>query len=122
MFTDVPGSAVTVVVPNGTTQLINARFTAESRCTRAVPLLGGSCSVRIVAQRVGGVPVELNPVAGLNYAFDSVQGGDQLEGHAMERSRRLASGIYSIRAQRAVSNPAITLQLDDWHFAVEKSA
>ena len=122
VFSDVPGGTVSVNVPAGASQLVNARFTAESQCTRALPALGGWCSVRIVAQRVGGATVELNPVAGLDYAFDSVQGGDQLEGHAMERSIRLPAGAYIIRAQRAVTDPAITLRLDDWHLAVETSA
>jgi hypothetical protein len=125
-FTDLPGSGITVTVPAGASQLVNARFTAESRCTRALPLLGGSCSTRIVAQRIGvpfpPPPVELSPAAGLDYAFDSVLGGDQREGHAMERSLRLATGTYVIKVQRAVSTSAISFTLDDWHLAVEKSA
>jgi hypothetical protein len=60
-------------------------------------------------------------VAGIDYAFDSV-GTDQHEGHAMERSHRLGAGTYIIRVQRAVTNPAISFRLDDWHLAVETSA
>jgi hypothetical protein len=120
-YSDVPGGTAVTTVPAGTSQLITARFAAESNCTRAVlPALGGRCSVRIVAQQVGGATVELSPQAGLDYAFDSV-GTDGLEGHAMERSRRLGPGTYVIRAQRAVSNAATTFRLDDWHFAVEKN-
>jgi hypothetical protein len=107
-------------VPTGKTQLVNARFTAESNCTRAVPAAGGWCSTRIVAQRIGGATVELNPQAGTDYAFDSV-GTDQHEGHAMERSIRLGAGTYVIRVQRAVTNNAISFRLDDWHLAVESS-
>jgi hypothetical protein len=125
VFSDLPGAAVTVSVPGGTSQLINARFTAESNCTRANPALGGWCSARIVAQRIGVLPVpppvELNPVAGLDYAFDSA-GTDQHEGHAMERSLRLATGTYIVKVQRAVTSPLIAFRLDDWHLAVEKSA
>jgi hypothetical protein len=120
-FVDLPGAAVVTSVPGGRTQLITARFTAESSCQRALPALGGWCSVRIVAQRVGGAAVELSPAAGLDYALDSVRGADQFEGHAMERSIRLPAGTYVIRAQRAVTSPAITFRLDDWHLAVEKS-
>jgi hypothetical protein len=120
-FSDVPGASVVVAVPSGRTQLINARFTAESLCTRGNPALGGICSTRIVAQRIGGATVELNPQAGLDYAFDSVA-TDQYEGHAMERSIRLGVGTYIVRAQRAVTNNAISFRLDDWHLAVEKSA
>jgi hypothetical protein len=123
VFNNVPGAAVVVTVPAGNTQLINARFTAESGCARAIPALGGSCSVRIVAQRFGGATVELNPQAGIDYAFDSVANAtDRLEGHALERSIRLTAGTYAIRVQRAVTSNAITFRLDDWHLAVEKSA
>lgn len=119
-FSDVPGATVVVAVPSGRTQLINARFTAESLCVRANPALGGHCSTRIVAQRIGGATAELNPQAGLDYAFDSVS-TDRFEGNAMERSIRLGAGTYIIRAQRAVTSNAITFRLDDWHLAVEKS-
>jgi hypothetical protein len=125
VFNDLPGAGVTVTVPAGASQLINARFTAETQCTRALPLLGGSCSARIVAQRVAvpaPAPIELSPVSGLDYAIDSVAGGDQHEGHAMERSARLATGTYVVKVQRAVTSPAISFTLDDWHLAVEKSA
>ena len=120
-YSDVPGATVVTTVPAGTSQLITARFAGESSCTRTVlPSLGGRCSTRIVAQQIGGATVELSPQAGLDYAFDSV-GTDQLEGHAMERSRRLGPGTYVIRAQRAVNSSAVTFRLDDWHFAVEKN-
>jgi hypothetical protein len=120
-FNDVPGANVVVGVPSGTSQLINARFTAETNCTRANPALGGWCSTRIIAQRIGGATVELNPVAGIDYAFDSVA-TDRHEGHALERSIRLGAGTYVIRVQRAVTSNAISFRLDDWHLAVEKSA
>ena len=119
-YTDVPGATLVTSVPVGKTQLVNARFTAESNCTRANPALAGWCSTRIVAQRIGGAAVELSPAAGIDYAFDNVA-TDGFEGHAMERSGRLGPGTYIIRAQRAVTSPAITFRLDDWHFAVEKS-
>jgi hypothetical protein len=119
-YVDVPGATLVTSVPAGKTQLVNARFTAESNCTRANPALGGWCSTRIVAQRIGGATVELSPVAGLDYAFDSVA-NDQHEGHAMERSIRLGAGTYIIRAQRAVTNNAVSFRLDDWHLAVESS-
>jgi hypothetical protein len=120
-YIDVPGATIATTVPAGRTQLVNARFTAESNCTRAVPALQGWCSTRIVAQRIGGATVELSPAAGIDYAFDNVA-TDSFEGHAMERSLRLGPGTYILRAQRAVTSPAITFRLDDWHFAVEKSA
>jgi hypothetical protein len=122
-FVDLPGAAVTVSVPTDRTELFNARFTAESNCTRAV-FAPGWCSTRIVAQRIGVIPVpppvELAPASGLDYAFDSVA-TDQHEGHAMERSLRLRAGTYVIKVQRAVTNAAIQFTLDDWHLAVEGS-
>ena len=120
VFNDVPGATIVKTVPAGKTQLVNARFTAESNCTRAVPAAGGWCSTRIVAQRIGGATVELNPQAGIDYAFDSVA-TDQHEGHAMERSIRLGAGTYIIRAQRAVTSNAVSFRLDDWHLAVEST-
>jgi hypothetical protein len=122
-FVDLPGATATVSVPTGRTELFNARFTAESNCTRAV-YAPGWCSTRIVAQRIGVIPVpppvELSPASGLDYAFDSVA-TDQHEGHAMERSLRLGAGTYVIKVQRAVTNAAIQFTLDDWHLAVEGS-
>ena len=120
-YVDVPGAGVVTTVPAGRTQLINARFTAESNCTRANTALQGWCSTRIVATRIGGTSVELSPAAGIDYAFDNVA-TDSFEGHAMERSLRLGPGSYIIRVQRAVTSSAITFRLDDWHLAVEKSA
>ena len=119
-FIDVPG-AVRVVGVGSPGQLINARLTAESNCVRAIPALGGQCSTRIVAQRPGGAPVELNPKPAVDrLAFDTV-GTDGAESHAMESSIRLGVGTYIIRAQRAVSNPAVSFRIDNWHLAVEKS-
>jgi hypothetical protein len=121
-FVDVVGANVTVSVPAGATELITARFAAESNCTRVLnPAGGGLCSARIVATRLGGGgTVELNPAAGIDYAFDAVA-TDANEGHAMERSLRLAEGNYRIRVQHAVNNAQVTSRLDDWHLAVEKN-
>ena len=120
-FVDIPGATRVVGVPSGTTNLINARLTAESNCVRAIPALGGQCNTRIVAQRIGGATVELSPQPGLDrYVFDSV-GTDGAESHAMESSIRLGVGTYVIRAQRAVSNAAVSFRIDNWHLAVERS-
>jgi hypothetical protein len=123
-WVDLPGAEATLTVPNGQTRLFNARFTAESICAGTVM---GQCNARIVASGPGGV-VELDP-ANADYAFDSVgvsaavtdNNGDRMEGNAMERSKRLGAGSWSIRVQRAVSDPRLTFTLDDWHLAVEMS-
>lgn len=116
-----PGAAVNVNVPANSSRLINARFTAESQCTGPA---AGWCTLRIVANGM-----ELRPVAGIDYAFDTDVVGatnDQWEGNAMERSGRLFGGPegtnYAIAVQRGVTNAGSTVfDLDDWHLAVEVS-
>ena len=121
-WVDLPGTAIPVSITSPS-RLINARFTAESSCRG---LNAGTCAVRIIAVNAAGI-VELDPASGLDYAFDTdVPGGadvDTMEGHAMERSRRLPTGTYTLRVQRAVTPTNTTgFTLDDWHFAVETSS
>ena len=124
-FVDLPGANVLVRVPANQSRLYDVPFFAESSCSW--PGSGGHCSVRIIATNIAnGASVELNPVAGLDYAFDSdpTPGAvnDNREGHGMERSRRLFGGAngttYRIRVQYAVTNVNIPFILDDWHLAV----
>jgi hypothetical protein len=124
-FVDLPGANVVVRIPRNQSRLYDVPFFAESRCSW--PGSGGWCSVRIIATNLANnASVELNPVSGIDYAFDSdpTPGAidDNWEGHGMERSRRLAGGpngaAYRIRVQYAVTNPNITFTLDDWHLAV----
>jgi hypothetical protein len=124
-FVDLPGANVVVSVPRNQSRLYDVPFFAESRCSW--PGSGGWCSVRIIATNIAnGASVELNPVAGIDYAFDSdpTPGAidDNWEGHGMERSRRLFGGPnganYRIRVQYAVTNANIPFTLDDWHLAV----
>jgi hypothetical protein len=114
-WVDLPGSNV----PVNNAHLINARFTAESKCNGPA---SGACRVRIIADN--GAIVELDPASGADFSFDTDLPGagevDALEGHAMERSRHL-DGAYNIRVQYAVTNAATMFTLDDWHFAVENS-
>lgn len=113
-----PGSEISVTVPNGTTRLVNARFTAESKCSSGGNL--GHCSVRIVAIGPAGT-IELDPVSGIDFAFDD-DNADGPSARAVERSIRLGPGVWRLVVQRAVTNAAIGFTLDDWHFAVEVSA
>jgi hypothetical protein len=123
-FVDVPGANVRVSIPPDQTRLYDVPFFAESRCFW--PGSGGQCSIRIIATNVAnGASVELNPQAGLDYAFDSDMAGaldDRLEGHGLERSRRLPGGpngaTWAIRVQYAVTNANLVFTLDDWHLAV----
>jgi hypothetical protein len=121
---NLPGAAANVFVPANQSRLYDVPFYAESRC--AGPGGGGWCTVRIIAQNIAtGAIVELNPVSGADYAFDSDMAAatdDLWEGHGMERSRRLPGGpngtTYQIRVQYAVTNATIGFTLDDWHLAV----
>ena len=123
-FIDLPGANVVVNVPKNQSRLYDVPFFAESQC--AGPGGGGWCSVRIIATSLNtGASVELNPQAGVDYAFDSDMAGatdDLYEGHGMERSRRLPGGpngaSYRIRVQYRVTNNTIAFRLDDWHLAV----
>jgi hypothetical protein len=123
-FVDIPGAAVSVFVPSGSSKLIMARYSAESACS------GGTgsqyCSVRIVARNSAtGAITELQPASGLDFAFDSTDAGRETasswESHSMDRSNRLGAGSYTIRAQRAVTSSATAFRLDDWSLTVEQS-
>jgi hypothetical protein len=116
VWVNLPGSDIPV---NADSKLINARFTAESKCGG---VNAGACVVRIIAVDAMGITV-LDPDSGADFAFDSYVPGstDGAEGHAMERSRRLNGGAYIIRVQYAVTNNTMAFTLDDWHFAVETS-
>jgi hypothetical protein len=117
-FNNLPGALISVTVPAGTSRLITARFTAESQCTGVA---GRYCSLRVVAFNAAGGFIELNPQAGLDYAFDSVS-TDNWEGNALERSIRLGPGTYRIVVQRAVNVAGTLFRLDDWHFRVDLNA
>lgn len=112
-WVNVPGAAVSVTVPSGTSRLIDARFTAESACTG-----GGWCSVRVVIVSPAGAVTELQPASGTDFAFDSGS-GDLWESHAIERSSYFQrAGTYRVIVQSANVGGA-TVRLDDWHFTVE---
>ena len=131
-FADLPGAAVTVTVPTGTnsdggpitlSRLISTTFSAESQCNGAGT---GWCSIRFVAVGAGGTVI-FNPIASPtadDFAFDTNVTGatdtDFWEAHAIQGSRRLTSGTWSIRVQRAIhaTAGATNFRLDDWNFQV----
>jgi len=121
-FTNLPGAIVSVAVPSGASRQVIARFMAETNCAAPPEAAGDNCNVRIVAVRSDGAALELNPASGQDFGFDSVLSGgtsDYEETQVVERSTRLAGGFYRIRVQLAVADPAVTFQVDDWHFIVE---
>jgi hypothetical protein len=131
-FTPIPGATTTVTVPavpgpdgppiGASPRTIVASFGAESQCNGAGT---GWCSVRIVAIGPGGT-VELNPVSGLDFAFDGNQAGavdDLWEANSMQRAiRLLVAGTYTIRAEWAIvalGGVVTNFRFDDWNFEVQ---
>lgn len=120
-FTDLPGAVVTINVPAGTKQLVQARFTGESGC---MPVTSGNlwCSVQIIAVSSSGV-TRMLPDSGGDAAFDSVPGSqDNWEGHSAERSAVLSAGKYTVKVQWETNDPFVTFSLDDWSFTVTQYA
>jgi hypothetical protein len=117
-FVDLPGATATVTIPAGSSGLILARFSGESRCSGGVGAQW--CSVRVL---IGGV--EADPVVGADFAFDSTDNATETtnswESHSIERVRRLGAGTYTVKVQWAVTNAATSFRLDDWAFTVERT-
>jgi hypothetical protein len=113
-FADVPGAAVTITVPAGKTQLVQARFTAESYCFWYSGAAYQFCSLRVLADAT-----EMLPNSGIDAAFDSNgQFDDAWEGNSMERALVLGPGMHRIKLQAAVTDPGISFTLDDWILTV----
>jgi hypothetical protein len=116
-FVDLPGSSTAISVPGPGNARILARFSAESACFGGV----GWCSVRIL---VDGV--EMDPVVGTDFAFDSTNGGADTatswESHSMDRSRIVGPGNHTVVVQRAVveGSTTNTFRLDDWSLTIEQ--
>jgi hypothetical protein len=121
-FANVPGAATTMPIPPNTTRLIIAQFTAESACYGGPAGSSPWCSVRIL---IGGA--EGNPVAGVDFAFDSSDSLDEgvpsWESHTVTRSLRVRNTTtapinVSIVVQWANTTTTTSLRLDDWHLTV----
>jgi hypothetical protein len=121
-FSDLPGATVSITVPAGKKQLVEARFTGESGC---FPVGGGGavwCSVQIVAVGTSGT-TQMLPDSGVDAAFDTVPDSqDHWEGHSVERSLVLPGGKYTVKVQWQVTDPFATFALDDWSFTVTQHA
>jgi len=114
-YTNVANGFTTIVVPSGENALILARFSAESACYGGT----GYCSLRIL---INGV--EMDPVASVDFAFDSTDLGRETAGswesHSMDRSRVVGPGTYTIVVQRLSTQSATFFRLDDWSLTVER--
>jgi hypothetical protein len=114
-YQDLPGATVTINVPAGKIQLVQAAYFAESHCGSTFH--DHWCSVRILADGT-----EMSPSAfesSIDFAFDGSGTGDDFrEGHAMQRSILLGPGTHTIRVQVAVSASDDGLFLDDWSLTI----
>lgn len=109
-----PGSSLSYTVPSGTVRLVTAGYTAESWAYDGT----GGCAVRIVTRKSGSTTLsELYPRAGGDFMWEDTAGG--LEGRAMSRSIRVASGTRYFSVQVLASTPdMLRCRLDDWHFQI----
>jgi hypothetical protein len=118
-YVNVAGASTAITVPAGESALILARFSAESACYGG-GTAGHWCSLRI---RIDGV--DMDPSSGMDFAFDSTNGGDEgpsaWESHSMDRSRVVGPGTHVVVVQAATTNATVTLRLDDWSLTVERS-
>jgi hypothetical protein len=113
-FADVPGAAVTITVPARQTQLVLARFTAESYCFWYNGDAYQFCSLRVLADGT-----EMLPNSGMDAAYDSNgQSDDAWEGHSLERALILGAGMHRIKLQAGVTDPGLSFTVDDWIFTV----
>jgi hypothetical protein len=132
-FTSVPGAYQYIFVPANVRALIDARFTAESACYRTTSTsAGGWCTVRTVIYSPTSpavAAVEMNPAAGVDFAFDSTNGTGETasswEGHALDRSYVVPASsttrVWYVQVQAAVVGSGVALRLDDWHLTVDKA-
>jgi hypothetical protein len=113
-WADLTGASTTVKVPQGTTAIVIARFTAEDHCEVAAPDI---CTVRIL---VGGTEAE--PASGTDFAFDTDPACcGYTQAGAMDRSLGpLGPGTYPVQVQWGAGGINTgTFTLDDWSLTVE---
>lgn len=113
----IAGSTVTVSVPSGPWRLASSTFSGETFCTGPANTW---CSVRIVARRPGTTDPwgEFYPRVGHGAVLDAA-GSDNWEGHSLDRSKTLAPGTWSVRAEGRTSHDGVTMFVSDWHHRVE---
>lgn len=118
-YTNLPGALVTVVVPAGTRRMLDVSFSAETQCVGA----SGWCTARPIVVYPSGVVLELDPIAGTDFAFDSAKPlgpTGQWGSHAMQRtSPYLPSGTYRVLVQVRNVSGAVAFRLDEWTLAIE---
>jgi hypothetical protein len=117
-FVNLPGGAVTIVVPAGHSQLVQATFSSESYCFWYDGAAYQYCLMQILADGI-----EMLPASGGGFVFDTNgQTDDGWEAHAMARTIVLGPGTHIIRVQWAVSDPGLYLALNNWTLTVTQYA
>jgi hypothetical protein len=115
-YVDIPGARRAVSVSDGS-DLLLARYSAESI------VRGGErrvSSVRIVAER-GETTVVMNPaVPSGDFAFHNSSSDIDAGSHSMDRSLRVGSGLWTVKAQAAAFHGS-SLRLDDWSLTIERA-
>ena len=118
-FTNLPGASVTIKVPAGKTQLVQAQFSSQSICFANVGF--SWCAIRILADGV-----EMAPADGINFAYDSTstdgQAGAFFKALSMDRTIVLGAGTHTITAQWAVHDSGLSFQIDNWTYTVTQYA
>jgi hypothetical protein len=115
-YATLPGATGTIAVPADESGLILVRFSAESQCSGGAA--GNWCSVRILLDGT-----EMDPAAGLDFAFDSVNSPDSFwEAASMDRSRAgVGSGNHTVTVQWAVTSASTLFRIDDWSLTIERA-
>lgn len=113
-FSTLNGTSTTVVVPTGQNRLVNARWVGETQAFNA------ACYMRIVALVSGG-SVEFNPVSSFQALLVGPGNSSSAEigSQAVERSRILGAGTYTVVAQLKKGASGGTCNVSEWHFAVQ---
>jgi hypothetical protein len=115
-YVDIPGARRAVSVSDGS-DLLMARYSAES------VVRGGEhrvSSVRIVAEK-GETTLVMNPASpGGDFAFHNSSNDSDAASHSMDRSLRVGSGSWTVKAQAAAFYGS-SLRLDDWSLTVERA-
>lgn len=113
-WVDLPNASLKLIIPQGPTQLVMVRFTAEAEeyGTDAAAW----CSVRILA---GNAP--MLPDTGVNFRFlsNAVAGSVNDVGAAMDRSLALGPCTYTIKVQYTSSHINDKCSLGPWHLNVQ---
>jgi hypothetical protein len=107
-FVTLNGTQTNVTIPNGQTRLVDARWVGEAAIDAA------ACYMRIGATK-GASFAEFNPID----ASQVLTANDLAKSLAVERSRRLGAGTWTVVAQVRRDLGSQPCRLDDWHFAVQ---